>query len=1154
MQIGPYRLTNPIDGPLGAHWYMASDEQDRPCRVAVERRDDPCWKPLCDRLRLVCELAHARIVPVLRIQTESPPAFAATMLPSGSSLGERLDSVRDRSEGAIIELGECLSATLADAHRMGLVHGALSASCVTWGEAGRPQIDFFSAPASEADRTLNSAIGPLSIAASAVRDLRALGELLHAASKGRLDGEAANLIDVLVLADDGWTAAEVHARFAALRERHAAAAASVVHGATLASKGISTFKSAPRLASDQGLEWEQLGRYRLRTKLGEGALGIVFRGEDTVDGQPVAVKILHRHLFANAEIVRRFRKEARLLSEVRSPFVCGLLDFNEDRGTAYLVLELLEGMSLGAFLKSRGTLPEPLAVAIAADAARGLAEAHRRGIVHRDIKPDNIFLAGDWSQADLPSETRRVKLCDFGLAREIDQSESMAMTQGGQPLGTPLYMAPEQATGGEVALSTDVYALGATLFEMLAGRPPFRAKSIAALFAMHAREEPPALATLVPGISEALSQLVARMLAKSPSSRFADADELLLELERIRRGEPTREVAHPRLPLAKAGELMEYDWSWELEASPAELWPFVSNTERLNRAIGLSAVAFETKPAEAEGSFRPHSRRSGSFRSAGIQFSWREHPFEWIEGKRLCVLREFDRGIFLWMASIVELHERADGGTTLHHRIRVVPRGWFGRLIVSWQVARSSRNALEQVYRRIDAFVSKHLPTSPTLDPFEATSKHAVGDQQAYRTQLDRLVERGVDPYLAGTLVEFALRGSDQEVARMRPLELAKRLEVDERAMAEACLQGAHVGLLELLWDIVCPQCRTATALETTLKNIKSHGRCTSCNLDFDIDFASSIELIFRVHPRLRASETGMFCIGGPGHSPHVAAQVRVAAGERFELRLQLGEGHYRVRGPQLPYAADFQVRSGAKARRGELSLARGERDRLPKELTPGGQTIVLDNDHSAELVVRVERDAARNNALTAARAATLATFRELFPQEVLSADQLVSVAHVVLLATELAEGESLYRLQGDARAFEQVTAHFQKAAEIVRREGGAVVKTFQETCLAVFADIPSAVRAALAMGSQHTPTVRSAVHVGSTMAATLEGKLDYFGATVNTVLNFARAIPSGVAISELIADDLGVRSQLEMRSLELRVPEGDVACFTVHSKAAEIP
>ena len=1147
MQIGPYRLTTPIDGPHGAHWYLAANDDGRPCRVAVERRDDPSWKPLCERLRLVCELAHPCIIPVLRIHCESQPAFAATDVPSGASF-------RDRSPNAIIELGECLSATLADAHRMGLVHGALSAACITMDESGRPHIDFFPAPAPEADRTLSSAIGPVNTGATAVHDLRALGELLQDASNGQLEGEAADLVAVLLSANEEWTAAEVHSRFAALRKQPNATAVSVAVGATLVSKGVSTLEAPLRPMPDHGLESERLGRYRLQTKLGEGALGVVFRAEDTLDGRPVAVKVLHRHLFANAEVVRRFRKEARLLSEVRSPFVCGLLDFNEDRGTAYLVLELLEGMSLGAFLKSRGALKESLAVAIAADAARGLAEAHRRGIVHRDIKPDNIFLVGDWSQADSPSETRRVKLCDFGLARQIDQSESMAMTQGGQPLGTPLYMAPEQATGGEVALSTDIYALGATLFEMLSGRPPFRAKSIAALFAMHAREEPPALATLVPGISEALSQLVAKMLAKSPNSRFADADELLLELERIRRGEPTREIAHPRLPLAKPGELMQYDWSWELEASPTELWPYVSNTERLNRAIGLSAVAFETKPAEADGPFRPRSERSGSFRSAGIQFSWREHPFEWIEGKRLCVLREFDRGIFHWMASIVELHERADGGTTLHHRIRVVPRGWFGRLIVSWQVARSSRNALEQVYRRIDAFVSKHLPASPTLDPFEAKPKHAVGDQQVHRAHLDRLVERRVDPFLAGTLVEFALQGSDQEVARMRPLELAQRFEVDERAMAEACLHGAHVGLLELLWDIVCPQCRTATALETTLKNIKSHGRCTSCNLDFDIDFAGSIELIFRVHPRLRGSETGMFCIGGPGHSPHVAAQVRVAAGERFELRLQLGEGHYRIRGPQLPYAADFQVRSGAKARRGELSLARGDRDRLPKELTPGGQTIVLDNDHSAELVVRVERDAARNNALTAARAATLALFRELFPQEVLSADQLVGVAHVVLLATELAEGESLYRQHGDARAFEKVTAHFQKAAEIVRREGGAVVKTFRETCLAVFADIPAAVRAALAMGSQDTPTVRSAVHVGSAMAATLEGKLDYFGATVNTVLNLARAIPSGLAISMAVADDTGVRSLLEMRSLELGVAESDVACFTVQPKAVKMP
>jgi serine/threonine protein kinase/class 3 adenylate cyclase len=1149
MRIGPYLATRPIEGPAGAHWYQASDEEGAECRLAVERHEDAAaWRRLQDRFRLVQALADPSILPIRCLETDHTPAFAATAFPDKEDLESWLSKNEHLSDDAILKIGESLASTLANAHRFGLIHGSLSASCIDIDASGKPRIDFFPSPKADADRTIHSAAEPGPILSPA-KDVQSLGALLRNAAISRCGEALANLLESLVAANEEWTAEEAHSRLIAFRQGRPNAAASSLPDATLVARGLSTIEPAPPSVPSFAGDEARLGRYRLQHKLGEGALGVVFRAEDTLNGRSVAVKILHRHLFANGEVVRRFRKEARLLSEVRSPFVCGLLDFNEDRGAAYLVLELLEGRTLGSFLKTRGALPEPLALAIAADAARGLAEAHRRGIVHRDIKPDNIFLVGDWSDSDTPSEAKCVKLCDFGLARQIEQSESMAMTRGGQALGTPLYMAPEQAGGGEVSLSSDVYALGATLFEMISGRPPFRAKSIPALLAMHAREEPPDLATLVPGLSDALSRLVAKMLAKSPGSRFEDADELLLALEKIRRGEPTTEAIHPRLPQASPGDLMQFDWTWDLEASPRELWPFVSNTERLNRAIGMSAVAFETRVQPAEGPFRPRSDRFGSFRSAGIRFAWQEHPFEWIEGKRLCVLREFDHGIFRWMASIVELHPRADGGTTLHHRLRLVPRGWFGRFIVRWQVAKNSRSALEQVYRRIDAFVCKHLPNSPVVDPFEAQPKEALRDPLIVRNYLDRLVERGVEPSLAGMLAEFALQGADQEVARIRPLELARRFQSDETALIEACLQGAHIGLLELLWDIVCPQCRTATTLETTLKNIGSHGRCTSCHLDFDIDFAGSIELILRVHPRLRNSETGMYCIGGPGHSPHVVAQIRVAPGERFELRLELGEGHYRIRGPQLPYAAPFQVRHGAKARRGEMSLARGGRDRLPTEWAPGGQTIVLDNDHDAELVVRVERDAARTGALTAARAATLACFRELFPQEVLAPNQLVSVAHVVLLATELAGGESFYREQGDARAFEQISGHFRHAADVVRREGGAVVQTFQETCLAAFSDVVAAVRAALAMRPPDGTPIRSAVHLGPAMAATLEGKLDYFGATVNTVLQIGRTLPSGVALSEPVAEHDGVKSLLEMRSLGLRLMDTDQPCFTVHAK-----
>src|SRR5207302_10107944 len=139
-----------------------------------------------------------------------------------------------------------------------------------------------------------------------------------------------------------------------------------------------------------------------------------------------------------------------------------------------------------------------------------------------------------------------------------------------------------------------------------------------------------------------------------------------------------------------------------------------------------------------------------------------------------------------------------------------------------------------------------------------------------------------------------------REVARIRPLALARRLRLDPEQVVAACLHGTREGLLVLLWDILCPVCRIPSEVKDTLRLLREHGRCEACNLDFDLDFANSVEMIFRAHPDVRTTELATYCIGGPAHSPHVVAQVRVAPGERMQLDLELPEGAYRMRGPQL--------------------------------------------------------------------------------------------------------------------------------------------------------------------------------------------------------------------------------------------------------------
>ena len=361
---------------------------------------------------------------------------------------------------------------------------------------------------------------------------------------------------------------------------------------------------------------------------------------------------------------------------------------------------------------------------------------------------------------------------------------------------------------------------------------------------------------------------------------------------------------------------------------------------------------------------------------------------------------------------------------------------------------------------------------------------------------LDRLAERGIDAAVVERLGEHLARGSAQDVARIRPLALAERFGLDPDQVVAACLHGAREGLLELHWDLLCPVCRISCQVTDTLRAIAEHGHCVACHLDFELDFANSIELIFRVHPEIREADLGTYCVGGPAHSPHVPAQVRLAPHERIELELELPEGSYRLRGPQLPWTFDFtgagfdrtpplRDRAGARARAHESRRARA-----------GGQVLVLQNRHDRELLVRIERTASRSNALTAAKAASSALFRELFPGELLAPGQLATVSTVTFLVTALdpAQADALYQSLGDARAFGVIHEHFRRLGDAIRQGGGAVVKTQGDGVLASFGDVTAAVRTALELpgrlaGDELTRPLRLriGVHRGPTLAATLE-------------------------------------------------------------------
>lgn len=297
-------------------------------------------------------------------------------------------------------------------------------------------------------------------------------------------------------------------------------------------------------------ELGRLGPYRVLKVLGAGGMGVVFQAEDPHLRRPVALKVMRPHLAASPEFHRRFLREARLAAAIEHEHIVTVYQVGEDRGVPFLAMQLLRGATLEDRLgRAGGRLPLPEVLRMGREIAEGLAAAHARGLVHRDIKPANVWL----------EERRgRVRIVDFGLARGAEPDAQF--THAGTVIGTPAYMAPEQATGAAVDARCDLFSLGAVLYRAATGEAPFGDKDTLSILNALATRTPVPPHRIVPTLPRLFSGLVMRLLARDPDDRPRSAREVVEAIEALERGDaekkinanPPKEIAPPPAPAAEA--------------------------------------------------------------------------------------------------------------------------------------------------------------------------------------------------------------------------------------------------------------------------------------------------------------------------------------------------------------------------------------------------------------------------------------------------------------------------------------------------------------------------------------------------------------------------------------------------------------------------
>ena len=277
-------------------------------------------------------------------------------------------------------------------------------------------------------------------------------------------------------------------------------------------------------AASRDLTGAVLGDFAIERRLGRGGMGEVYLARQVSLNRYIALKVIRPDLLANPATLARFEKEAWTAAKLNDPNVVHIYAIGSIDKVRFIAMEYVQGTNLKDYLARKGTPELPLALSIMKQSANAVRAAGEMGLIHRDIKPENILL------------TKRglVKVADFGLCRDLNEESAQGITQQGVTMGTPLYMSPEQALGDPLDHRSDLYSLGITYYQMLAGEPPFRADNPMALALKHVKAEPPDLASRRPDLPVDLCRLVMKLIAKAPADRYQSAAEMLKDLAKVR--------------------------------------------------------------------------------------------------------------------------------------------------------------------------------------------------------------------------------------------------------------------------------------------------------------------------------------------------------------------------------------------------------------------------------------------------------------------------------------------------------------------------------------------------------------------------------------------------------------------------------------------
>jgi class 3 adenylate cyclase len=540
---------------------------------------------------------------------------------------------------------------------------------------------------------------------------------------------------------------------------------------------------------------------------------------------------------------------------------------------------------------------------------------------------------------------------------------------------------------------------------------------------------------------------------------------------------------------------------------PARIWPVLSHTDWLNRVMGLPPVSYFSEPLPQGGV----TLEARSKLLPGPPIRWKEYPFEWVKEKYFTERRVYLNGPFEEFFATFNMEGR-DGQTDVEISARIVPRH-VGGAVIARLLTQKMRWDFRKVRRSMEEFLVR--PEHSELPSFSRQPTN----EKLLDEGLVRLRASGWRPQLLEKLRSFLSRGSDAEVVKIRAFRIADIWNEDRWEVLRLFLHATRAGLVDLSWEVLCPNCRGDRQPKGSLGDLRGKVHCPSCQIAFDSEFDQSVELKFAIDPAVRPVRRDIFCIGGPGQNSFLVAQLSLEGGETKQWKLAPLEGRYRLRSPQAPGGASIIEigRSGAGAK-----LAIGATGWEPAPPRAVARELTLENRLAQDAAVLLEREDWNRDVATAALVTGWQEFKDLFSKEVLAPGEEITVGRQILLFTDLRGSTSLYQRIGDAPAYSRVREHFRVIEYILSRHHGGLVKTIGDAIMATFSSVREALDAVAEMherigGLGGGLRLKAGLHLGPCIAVNANERLDYFGSTVNLA---ARLTPLCGEDEAVLSDD----------------------------------